>query len=57
MIVFVLSITGLPKKSKRIENVMEEYLKNIMAEKEEIKEQMKRREVNREKIEDAKKRE
>ncbi|XP_071576382.1 uncharacterized protein [Temnothorax nylanderi] len=42
IIVFVLSITGPPKKRKRMENVMEEFLANIAIEKEEKKEEMKR---------------
>lgn len=50
----MLSITGPPKKKKRIEKIMEEFVDTIAAEKEERKEEVKRREANREKIREEK---
>lgn len=55
MVLFVLPIIGPPKKKKRIEKIMEDFVYNIAAEKEERKEEMKRRDENREKIREEKK--
>lgn len=57
MFVFVLSITGPPKKRKRIGNLIEDFLNVITAEKEERKEDMKRREANKEKAREEKRKE
>lgn len=55
MVVYVLSITGPPKKRKRMEKIMEDFLNNITTEKEERKEEMKQRGANRKKIREEKK--